>query len=1168
MSIRVETRRHPVDLQTRETVVIPYRRQRLSKLIDRYMSEFNGVTVWINSMPIAEDLIPEYRCVNGDHIVMAPKVSGPVTGVAYFSAQWWGITALSLTASIGVGMALSYGIAALTGKPPERPSTPGVKPDYAWSEGTTATDGIPMPLAFGRVPMSGNIISSYTDYDGDDEIRYMLLSHGFGNYEGPVADSMTINGQPAASYASSITTETKYGRHDQTAPTAFSSHRNELWINRPITNSGGALEFTTKGSDFDSLALLFEYQSRYIADDGGYYSQPLGIKIEIKAVGGAYSTLAEYNLSNSTDAVKKIKFLNTGSYTGGSPVAVSDGTAYVIKVTKTTADSSDSRLLNTLKFKYIHEVITTGFTYPGQPMTAISAVGTEEVSGRIDVRETWDTSIVNKVDTTIDYSNNPADIIHFLLTLPLITGAGTGPDPYVVDSYRGQDPATISNYAALLADLVTLHTRCAEPVSTAEGGTTNRYEFNGVFANSTDQWEAIKVVCAACDCSLVPRGNGYKLLIHENWTGDPVALYSPGNMIEGSFVEEEISNLNKKSKFEMSILDANADFAETLVPLYDSSAGHAAKIESVNGTGITNRTQAARKLKRMANYNVGVTHRRKFSVGLDGLSCEELDVVYAIPPEKDGGRVSSYSGGTPTVVTLDKKPIESGDDKLVLRTHNSGTGYDLTQVMTVLSVDGYDVTCTATPTVAPVADQTVWAFGPSSEVNSEWRVISITERNDDKAGLVHDIVTETNYDTEEADGWDPEISFNYNAYSIAQRINNVPTFVDINAPVPPSSFSPYYDLPFATNRTITGDGIDTVTWAKVDAAKDLGMSYRGTLSAVTPGSTTDKYIYWDPDAPTVYSTTNTQATAEAGNNYIIAINEEGTMYLYDSQAQSAITQHEAAINFDTRNDRDGSAVTAPTIAGDNTAVTHFSADDGSCNVVFKWSWAGSEPDIDGFQVITRQSTNSASYVIGTTADEERTYTLPADQRATSIFGMPINQYITFGVKAYRIVDPDVNANGIIESAVIQPAAVLEDPYQPATNVGGSYTDALIVSPLIKTATSGQRIQMDSNGMVFYTAQTAVGIYGTTGSGGSNITYGTTGAGGDNVTYGTGVLMYLYNFNNGIPIDISLEQTVADMHMVNRASNPSGAARVGDLAVVSGALKICTAAGTPGTWAAV
>ena len=1051
-SLKLDCRKHPVDFTGRERHEIQYRRQRLTTLISQYMSEFNGVCVWVNSNLIAEDEIKSYRCKPGDSIVIAPKVAVPIPAIA---ANFWA-WATAVTVNAAIATAIGYGMNALLAKKPnERPTPPGVKPLYSWSQGTTATDGIPMLLCFGRVTLSGNIISSFTDYDGDENsIRNVLLSHGFGNYEGPVADTLTINGQPAASFASSITTETKYGLADQTVCTSFAAQKNEYWLDRPLTNDGGAVTFTTRGSNFDSLEFLFEYQSRYVNHSGGYATTSgtyqgiggnqayngVGIKIEISVKDAAtWSTLVDTNLTGGTDEIRRVKYVNTGTYTGGAAVAVSNGTDYDVKITKTNYDIDPawqyaSRYLDALKFKYMHEVIATGFTYPGQPLTAISAIGTDEVSGTLDVRETWDTQIVNKVDTTIAYSNNPADIIHFLITLPLITGSGTGPDPYVIDSYRGQDPATISNYATLLADLVLLATRCDELVATAEGGTVKRYQFNGVFADSTDQWAAIKTVCSVCDCALIPRGNGYKLIVHDNWSGSPVALYSPGNIINGSFVETEIPDIDKKSKFEMNIIDSDAGFEETMIPLYDEDAGHSAKVESVEGVGITNRTQAARKLKRMANYNVGVTHQRKFSVGLDGLSCEELDVVYVIPPEKDGGRVSAYNGGTPAMVTLDKEPVQSGDDKLVLRTHNAATGYDLVQVMTVLSVDGYDVTCTATPTVAPVADQTVWAYGPTSEILSEWRVVSVTERDDKALGIVHDIVTESNYDSDPSDAYDPEISFKYNAYAVTQRVNNVPTFNEINNIVRSSTFTPLYDYPIALNRTIVGNAVNTVTWSATDGETSILMSYRGNTYEIAAGSTTDKYVYWVP-AASAYSTTNTAATAEAVGNYLVAVNEDGVIYLYDMPAKSAVDIHDVAINYNTDNDQDGTAIVVPTVAGDGTAIDHVVNDDGSCDVSFEWSWAGSANDIDGWFVYVRSSTGSGSYNFGTTPSEEAVYTINASaKRVFFLYGIPTNRYLTFGVAAYRVVNTNVSASGLITTAIVQPALGAEDPYRPAASV--------------------------------------------------------------------------------------------------------------------------------------
>ena len=133
---------------------------------------------------------------------------------------------------------------------------------------------------------------------------------------------------------------------------------------------------------------------------------------------------------------------------------------------------------------------------------------------------------------------------------------------------------------------------------------------------------------------------------------------------------------------------------------------------------------------------------------------------------------------------------------------------------------------------------------------------------------------------------------------------------------------------------------------------------------------------------------------------------------------------------------------------------------------------------------------------------------------------------------------------------------------------GTLTGTTITGGILRTATSGRRIKIDSDGVKLMASAASSGVIGTTGNGGDNIVIGTTANGGDNVIIGVGYLAVLYNMDKGLPLYVYTEQTVGDIHLFNRSGNPSGAAEVGDLAVVSGKLKICTSAGEPGTWTVV
>jgi len=162
------------------------------------------------------------------------------------------------------------------------------------------------------------------------------------------------------------------------------------------------------------------------------------------------------------------------------------------------------------------------------------------------------------------------------------------------------------------------------------------------------------------------------------------------------------------------------------------------------------------------------------------------------------------------------------------------------------------------------------------------------------------------------------------------------------------------------------------------------------------------------------------------------------------------------------------------------------------------------------------------------------------------------------------------ANQVIGSAYIENASIIDAHIDNvaankivadqlsaiSANLGSitsGYIDSVeIVSSTFQTSTSGKRIEITSDGITLHITD-ATGKYGT------NFKYG------DGTKYGAGILAYIQHNTQAVPFYVQAEQTVADFHYFNRSSNPSGAAEIGDTAVVDGIFKICTADGTPGTW---
>lgn len=149
---------------------------------------------------------------------------------------------------------------------------------------------------------------------------------------------------------------------------------------------------------------------------------------------------------------------------------------------------------------------------------------------------------------------------------------------------------------------------------------------------------------------------------------------------------------------------------------------------------------------------------------------------------------------------------------------------------------------------------------------------------------------------------------------------------------------------------------------------------------------------------------------------------------------AAETVATAVVDFNASNNRNATAITAPTIPADGTAVDHTSNTDGSADISFEWAWSGTEADIDGFMVYVRQATSTGAYTFGTLAAEETIYQVPAVKRAFVLFGVPANKFYHFAVRAYRKTDSNV-AGGLVQSTLVRTSYSNEvNGYQPSSSV--------------------------------------------------------------------------------------------------------------------------------------
>lgn len=801
--IKLITVRHPVDNAGRQIDYVPYHRQRLRTLARKYMPDNEDLVIHVNQNRLTQAEQKTYRLKPGDEVIMVPAlrgglIEGIVAVIAAIGAAaageagaFWFVVA-NVAIAVGTGYLMS-----MLGPKPKSARLDGLyqSESFSWNPHTVQKQGLVVSRGYGKVKQYGNIVSPYTVADGEDETLYLILGLSAGPVEGIVPGSIRINEQPVGNFDNVVIYERR-GTLNQTA--IYDQVKPEYRPQRKVTYEGGAETWTTPDKDYDDLEITLEYRLAYLNDQGGYSSSSMGVKIEISENGqGAWSTLVNTTISNSSSTPQKKTYTASETYDGGSAVTINNGTRHDIKVTKTSSDKG-SRYLDDLKISAVREVIDIAFTRPGLSQLGIKALATDQISGNLNVSCIQQERVINCYNGTaweIKYSTSPAWVIWDLMTQPVISGDGEG-TPYAIERYDGMDPSRLTPY---LNEFYLAAEWCDQMVPDGEGGTEKRIEFNGQFDAGTNTWDAVQDVCRMARCEVVPVGRNYTIIVDKTWTDDVVQLFSAGNIKPGTFRRDYLPLGDRAAVIENWFLDEDQDYSrDEPVVLYVPAINTSKKI-SLKKIGITKRSQAWRDSYYELAKNELIKSIVTFDADIEAIVCLKGDVVYIASPWKKDGRVVSCPANNKVV--LDKEPSPSGADKILIRTFDTVTKKDKVEVHTVSSVDGAEVTITDTWSYKP-KNMDVYAFGPADKVTEKFRIIGITEKEE----LVHTIIAgEYHDDLYIGDEDEPVLPMGgYVAPQVAPDRTNMITLADLRAEYPKEVMGlPNIDAPMTTDITFT-----------------------------------------------------------------------------------------------------------------------------------------------------------------------------------------------------------------------------------------------------------------------------------------------------------------------------------------------------------------------------
>lgn len=487
----------------------------------------------------------------------------------------------------------------------------------------------------------------------------------------------------------------------------------ELKENVPITRT-----ILNTAADAVKIVVTVPALSRTDRDTGNTEGTTVSVRVQVQPSGGSWMpTDGDIIITGKTQSQyqrqKTIRLANFGPGPWG------------IRLIRMTDDSDSTYLQNKTYWAGYTEIVEEKLFYPWSVMVGMS-IDAEKFSSvpsrayvikGLKVRIPSNYNPVTRVytgawDGTFKaekaWTDNPAWCLYDLLTAKrygLGRYVGTGVDKWAL--YQ------IGRY-------------CDELVPDGFGGTEPRFTCNVALTSRTEAYKVVQ------DMASIFQGMVFwaagAITATQDAPADPVALYTPANVIDGAFT---YSGSSAKARHTAALVTWNdpADLHRQKVEYVEDAAGIARYgliVTELAAIGCTSRGQAHRVGKWLLYSERMQSETVSFKAGLDTLYCRPGQVIKVADPARAGlrlgGRVMS---ATTTAVTLDA-PV----------TLAAGQNYTLSTMRADLSVMSSTVTTAAgtvsSVTVSPALPEApaagaIWVLASASVEAQLFRVLTVTE---------------------------------------------------------------------------------------------------------------------------------------------------------------------------------------------------------------------------------------------------------------------------------------------------------------------------------------------------------------------------------------------------------------------------------------------------------
>lgn len=570
-----------------------------------------------------------------------------------------------------------------------------------------------MPIVMGTHRFFPDLASKpYTEYKDNDQYLYQIFHFGLSNL---TLSDFRIGTTEITNYSE----YTWYDQDSQGKIAAFPGNVDSA-AGAALTYDAGWIQRTSSANAYKlgiDIAGVFYYAN----DSGGLDYTSVDVEIQYKLTSsGTWTSYTTQTIgSNSQTPIRKTIYID-----------VANGT-YDVRVRRTTAESTNSRLQNKTSFDTLRTYQADTSTYYGQKRRGLVIRASEQLNGAIQQLSCLAVASAN-------YWNGSA----------WVSGSTSNPAHWFMDFAKGRyDTNGRLTYGIGLSDsqidLAALHawaTFCA----------TENLTFNAVFDGQQSAADILTTI-SRCGFSSPSWASGKLGVVWDGRNQTAVAQFGMGNIIKGSF-SVTYATESLADEIVVRYMNPDKDWQQDEVRVNVPSVEESTNPTTVDLMGCTSQAMAGK----FANYIAAQQYYRKRRISWDtdfeGFVCQRGDVVmlsHDLTQWAYSGRVVSISGN---VVTLDRSVPRSGSTEYFMLRKPDGT---MTTYSVLPGTESNQIVLTTTPSLQSgyMEIDHIWSFSPLATPGKKVKIVSVQPKSESLLS-----VTATDEYTEFYDAWDGAFS--------------------------------------------------------------------------------------------------------------------------------------------------------------------------------------------------------------------------------------------------------------------------------------------------------------------------------------------------------------------------------------------------------------------------